>query len=97
MDPLPNYIAPLESAQTAPKLAQKYPLAVISPPAHNFLNSSFANLPSFVKSEKEPWLEIHPDDAGLRGIKEGDMVRIFNDRGALYRPGSGVGSVFATE
>jgi molybdopterin guanine dinucleotide-containing S/N-oxide reductase-like protein len=83
MDPLPNFVAPLESGRTAPELAKKYPLAVISPPAHNFLNSSFANLPSFLKSEKEPWLEIHPDEAGLRGIKNGDMVRIFNDRGAF--------------
>jgi molybdopterin guanine dinucleotide-containing S/N-oxide reductase-like protein len=83
LDPLPNFIPPVESARTAPKLAKKYPLAVISPPAHNFLNSSFANLPSFLKSEKEPWLEIHPDEAGLRGIKDGDLVRVFNDRGSF--------------
>lgn len=81
IDPLPIYIAPRETVQEAPELAKKYPLAVISPPAHNFLNSSFANLPSFVKAEKEPRLDIHPDDAGLRGIKDGDRVRVFNDRG----------------
>lgn len=81
IDPLPVYIAPRETVQDAPQLAKKYPLAVISPPAHNFLNSSFANLPSFVKAEKEPHLDIHPNDAGLRGIKDGDRVRIFNDRG----------------
>ncbi|MDQ3011281.1 MAG: molybdopterin oxidoreductase family protein [Acidobacteriota bacterium] len=81
VDPLPIYIAPRETAQDAPELARKYPLAVISPPAHNFLNSSFANLPSFIKAEKEPRLDIHPDDAGLRGIKDGDRVRVFNDRG----------------
>ncbi len=83
MDPLPAYIAPRESKLSSPLLAQKYPLAIISPPAHNFLNSSFANLPSFLRSEKEPWLEIHPDDAGLRGIKDGDYAKIFNDRGAF--------------
>ncbi|MDX2044199.1 MAG: molybdopterin oxidoreductase family protein [Acidobacteriota bacterium] len=81
IDPLPAYIAPRETVQDAPQLAKKYPLAVISPPAHNFLNSSFANLPSFLKAEKEPHLDIHPNDAGLRGIKDGDRVRIFNDRG----------------
>jgi molybdopterin guanine dinucleotide-containing S/N-oxide reductase-like protein len=81
LDPLPTFIAPAESVRTAPALAAKYPLACISPPAHNFLNSSFANLPSFLKSEKEPWLEIHRDDAGVRAIKDGDLVRIFNDRG----------------
>src|SRR5581483_9514902 len=83
IDPLPTYIAPRESAQSAPDLAQKYPLAVISPPAHSFLNSSFANLESSLKHEKEPMLEIHPNDAGLRGIKTDDRVRIFNDRGAF--------------
>jgi anaerobic selenocysteine-containing dehydrogenase len=81
LDPLPTYIPPRESAQTAPELAKKYPLAIISPPAHNFLNSSFANLPTFVKAEKEPHLEIHPSDAAARGVKDGDRVRVFNDRG----------------
>jgi anaerobic selenocysteine-containing dehydrogenase len=81
MEPLPCFIPPSESVQTAPEIASKYPLAIISPPAHSFLNSSFANLPSSLKSEKEPFLEIHPDDAGVRGIKNGELVRIFNDRG----------------
>lgn len=82
-DPLPTYIPPRESVLDAPALAQQYPLAVISPPAHNFLNSSFANLPSFLKAEKEPWLDIHPTDAAARHIAAGDRVRIFNDRGAF--------------
>jgi anaerobic selenocysteine-containing dehydrogenase len=81
IDPLPTYIPPRETVQDAPALARKYPLAVISPPAHNFLNSSFANLPSFVKAEKEPRLDIHPADAAARGIKDGDRVRVFNARG----------------
>jgi len=81
LDPLPVFIAPEESVRTAPELAKKYPLAVISPPAHSFLNSSFANLQSSLKSEKEPMLEIHHDDAGVRGIKNDDRVRIYNDRG----------------
>ncbi|NOT60843.1 MAG: molybdopterin oxidoreductase family protein [Acidobacteria bacterium] len=83
IDPLPTYIAPRESVLDSPQLAKQYPLAVISPPAHNFLNSSFANLPSFLKAEKEPYLDIHPDDASPRGIAEGDRVRIFNDRGSF--------------
>jgi len=83
IDPLPTYIAPRESALTAPELARGYPLAMISPPAHNFLNSSFANLPSFIHAEKEPMLDIHPDDAASRGIHGGDRVRIFNNRGSF--------------
>ncbi|MBK9315299.1 MAG: molybdopterin oxidoreductase family protein [Acidobacteria bacterium] len=82
-DPLPAYIPPKESVASAPELAAKYPLAIISPPAHNFLNSSFANLPSFIHAEKEPRLDIHPEDAADREIRDGDRVRIFNDRGAF--------------
>jgi anaerobic selenocysteine-containing dehydrogenase len=81
IDPLPVYIAPRESAHSSPDVAKRYPLAIISPPAHNFLNSSFANLPSFVKAEKEPRLDIHPADAAARGIRDGDRIRVFNDRG----------------
>src|SRR5207249_5327222 len=82
-DPLPAYIAPRESAASNPELARRYPLAFISPPARNFLNSSFANLPAFVDEEKTPHLDIHPDDASPRGIATGDSVRVFNDRGAF--------------
>ncbi len=83
IDPLPAFVPPRESVASAPELASHYPLAVISPPAHNFLNSTFANLPTFLKAEKEPYLEIHPIDAGARGITNGDLVRVFNERGEL--------------
>jgi anaerobic selenocysteine-containing dehydrogenase len=83
MDPLPGYVPPRESAQSAPQLAQKYPLAFISPPARNFLNSSFANLPFALKEAGEPYLDIHPADAAARGIKDGDSVRIYNQRGSF--------------
>jgi anaerobic selenocysteine-containing dehydrogenase len=82
-DPLPAYIAPRESVASNPELAARYPLAFISPPARNFLNSSFANLPAFVAEEKTPHLHIHPDDAAPRAIATGDSVRVFNDRGGL--------------
>ena len=83
LDPLPDYTPPRENAQSNPDLAQRYPLAFISPPCRNFLNSSFANLPFALASEKEPRLDLHPDDARARGIGDGDRVRIFNDRGAF--------------
>jgi anaerobic selenocysteine-containing dehydrogenase len=82
LDPLPNYTPPRENVLSAPELARRYPLAFISPPCRNFLNSSFANLPFALASEKEPRLDIHPDDARARGIESGDRVRVFNDRGS---------------
>jgi anaerobic selenocysteine-containing dehydrogenase len=83
LDPLPDYIPNYESRVSTPELAAKYPLAMISPPARNFLNSSFVNVQSLRATEGEPHLDIHPQDAASRGINHGDPVRIFNDRGSF--------------
>lgn len=83
LDPLPTFTPPRESAASNPDLARRYPLALLSPPARNALNSTFANLPVFLQSEKTPWLDLHPEDANARGIGDGDKVRAFNDRGSL--------------
>ena len=79
---LPRYVPPFESAQSAPDLALRFPLAMISPPARHFLNSSFVNVKSLRSIEGEPLLELHPQDAAARGIQDGAMVRVFNDRGS---------------
>jgi anaerobic selenocysteine-containing dehydrogenase len=78
---VPDFVPNHECAQAAPELAARYPLAMISPPARNFLNSTFVNVQSLRSIEGEPLLEIHPDDAGPRGIESGTMVSVFNDRG----------------
>ena len=80
-DPLPAWHPPSESVVSNPALAARYPLALITPPARNFLNSSFANLPRFLAAEGGPTLQIHPDDAAARGIVDGARLRIHNDRG----------------
>ncbi len=76
-DPLPTYLPPTwqrDEAATAD-------LVCISPPAHSFLNSSFANVARFVRRETTPLLQIHPDDAGPRAITDGMSVRVGNDLG----------------
>ncbi|MDB5907319.1 MAG: molybdopterin oxidoreductase [Massilia sp.] len=82
-DPLPTWTPNYESVSSSPELARKYPLAMISPPARNFLNSTFVNVKSLRGAEGEPHLDIHPADSALRGIEDGEMVRIFNDRGSF--------------
>ena len=79
---IPDYVAPYESAASAPELAARYPLAMISPPARNFLNSSFVNVKSLRDIESEPVVELNAIDAHARGIEGGQMVRVFNDRGS---------------
>jgi anaerobic selenocysteine-containing dehydrogenase len=76
-DGLPDHVPNHEAVGTS----SRYPLAMISPPARNFLNSSFVNLQSLRDIEGEPLLEIHPQDAAARGIETGAVVRVFNDRG----------------
>ena len=83
LNPLPDYVPPYESPLDGSLLAARYPLAMISPPARNFLNSTFVNVTSLRANDGEPSLEMHPTDAAARGIADGDRVRVFNDRGNL--------------
>ena len=82
-DPLPDYVPPHESVASNPGLAARYPLAMISPPARNFLNSTFANVASLKASEKDQQVHLNPVDALSRGIVEGAIVTVFNERGSF--------------
>jgi anaerobic selenocysteine-containing dehydrogenase len=77
LDGLPDHVPNHEPAGSS----TRYPLAMISPPARNFLNSTFVNLQSLRDIEGEPLLEMHADDAAVRGIVDGEVVCVFNDRG----------------
>jgi anaerobic selenocysteine-containing dehydrogenase len=81
VDALPHYIPPRESIRTNPELAAKYPLNLLTPKSHAYLNSSSANLPFHRKAQGEQTILISPEDAEERGITTGQYVRVFNDRG----------------
>jgi anaerobic selenocysteine-containing dehydrogenase len=81
---VPDHVPNHESVASSPELARRYPLAMISPPARHFLNSTFVNVKSLRDIEGEPLVEIHPDDAAARGIDDGALVRVFNDRGEYH-------------
>ncbi len=78
LDGLPEHVANFEAAGTS----KDFPLAMISPPARNFLNSTFVNVTSLRNIETEPVLEIHGNDAAPRGITTGSVVNVFNQRGS---------------
>ena len=80
LDGLPDYLPNYE----LPGSSTDYPLAMISPPARNFLNSSFVNVKSLRDQEVEPLLEMHAQDAAARGINDGATVRVFNQRGVHH-------------
>ena len=92
IDPLPTYTPPLELPETAPELAARFPLVLISSPRHYFLNSTFVNIESLRKNA-EPECVLHAADAERRGIAEGARVVVFNGRGeftAIARVGDQV-------
>ncbi len=86
-DPLPTFTPPHEvplpdRLPPAVDPAQA-PLALLSPSAHYYLNSNFANVPRLQRRQGEPYLLLHPQDAAVRGIRDGDWVRVWNARGDL--------------
>jgi anaerobic selenocysteine-containing dehydrogenase len=83
LDPLPAFTAPYEFPEAVPELAARYPLTLISSPAHQFLNTTFVNVDSLRRGAREPECLLHPADAERRGIGAGARVSIFNDRGAF--------------
>ncbi|HEX6807541.1 MAG TPA: molybdopterin oxidoreductase family protein [Gemmatimonadaceae bacterium] len=100
LDPLPTYTPPYESPERAPELAHRFPLTLISSPAHQFLNSTFVNIDVLRRAAREPELVIHPADAAPRAIMPGSRVLVHNDRGeflAIARVEDGVreGTVWA--
>jgi anaerobic selenocysteine-containing dehydrogenase len=81
LDPLPNFTPPHEFPEHVPELAAKYPITLISSPAHQFLNSSFVNVGPLQRAAREPEVSLHPKDAERRGLREGARVVVQNDRG----------------
>ena len=83
IDPVPTFTAPYEFPENVPELAVRYPLTLISSPAHQFLNTTFVNIGALKRAAREPECVLHPRDAERRAIPAGARVVIRNDRGAF--------------
>ncbi|MBT5150447.1 MAG: molybdopterin oxidoreductase family protein, partial [Nitrosomonadales bacterium] len=66
-----------------PELAKKYPLNILAPKSHGFINSSYANIENKLKAQGEQFVLISQADAMDRGVNEGEKVTVFNDRGSF--------------
>lgn len=78
----PTWMEPVEWLGS-PRAA-KFPLHLVSNQPYTRLHSQFdlgADSRGSKVAGREP-MRIHPDDAAKRGIKDGDICRVFNDRGA---------------
>ncbi|MBI3667977.1 MAG: molybdopterin-dependent oxidoreductase [Acidobacteria bacterium] len=80
IDPVPAYEPPVESRFGDAGLRARYPLELISPKASDLINSTFSNVACGADAGSR--IEIHAADAAARGIADGDLVRVFNDRGS---------------
>ncbi len=78
---VPDYIPPRERPLN--RAGVKYPLCLITPKSHAFLNSGYANMPVQLHAAGEQRAMLHPDDALPRGIRDGAIVTVFNDRGRV--------------
>ncbi len=76
--PVPKYFEPWESP--ADPLAEKYPLQLVTVHQKNRAHSCFDNNPWLREIEPQR-LSMNQSDAASRGIEDGAMVRVFNDRG----------------
>jgi molybdopterin guanine dinucleotide-containing S/N-oxide reductase-like protein len=81
LDPVAEFVPPKESRHAREETG--FPLELLARKADNYLNSTFSNLPAVQEMEDTSLLEIHARDAESRGIRDGDVVRVFNRRGEL--------------
>ena len=80
-DPVAAFTPPSESRHSEKQ--KMLPLELLARKVDNFLNSTFSNLPSLQQMEEPGLLEICSNDAKARGIRTGDRVRVFNERGEI--------------
>jgi anaerobic selenocysteine-containing dehydrogenase len=84
---LPSFVAPREGPAGDAALVARFPLQLLTPKHHvRFLNSSYAQLPKHGPAEGGPFVELDPHDATQRGLSDGDLARVWNDRASVEVP-----------
>src|SRR5260370_40608836 len=83
IEPLSGYTRPYESAPDEPDLAKLYPLSIIAPKSHAFLNTNYANEPKKRRLQGDQFVLLSPQDAAERMIEHGDKVKVYNRTGAF--------------
>ncbi|MBR1225158.1 molybdopterin-dependent oxidoreductase [Bradyrhizobium sp. AUGA SZCCT0176] len=83
IEPLPGFTRPYESPDYEPELAKLYPLNIVAPKSHAFLNANYGNEAKKQILQGDQFLLINPADAGERMIMQGEQVRVYNRTGSF--------------
>jgi anaerobic selenocysteine-containing dehydrogenase len=83
VDPVPNYIPPHEVIDSTSAKPARFPLNLLSPKPHAFLNTQYGNETTQMKRQGEQRIMINPSDAASRSIANGSYVRVYNERGTF--------------
>lgn len=83
LDPLPGHV-PEREGWFSEERRKHYPLQVLSPATHYFIGASFQHVPRLQEMMSRQTFEVSAEDAAERGIADGDLCRLFNDRGEVY-------------
>ncbi len=86
-DRVPDHLDAGEGPSGDEGLADRFPLVLLTPKTHvRFLNTTYTDHHAPLERSGGPWVELDPTDAAARGIVEGALVRVHNDRGHLDLP-----------
>ncbi len=77
-DPLPGRFA---NGEEDGQIGAVEALTLLTGASHHFVSSSLANQPGLLERARPPFVEVHPDDAATRGVRDGDEVIVGNGRG----------------
>jgi anaerobic selenocysteine-containing dehydrogenase len=79
VSPVPDWAPdPIETAD-----AKKWPLRLLTAPGYFQAHTAYSGVGFLREREGKPMAILHADDAAKRGLKDGDQIRLFNERGAI--------------
>lgn len=81
---VPTYVQPAESIGGDISRSSRFSMQLLTPKHHpRFLNSGYAQLPKHGPAEGAPFVELCAADAAARGLADGDVATVYNDRAAI--------------
>ncbi len=84
---VPTFVPPREGPAGDQELVARFPLQLLTPKHHSrFLNSGYSHLPKHGPAEGGPFVELDAADAAHRGLADGDLATVWNDRASVVVP-----------